>query len=98
MLKLFKIQGVELSFGIACHPHLNGQSEVVNNYVENFIKCFTRDRPWDWFQWVPMAKWWYYTTLHSSTWLTPLQALYGYPPPKLTNYVTKVEEAVEEAL
>lgn len=43
-----------------------------------------------------MAKW-YNITYHMSTKLTPFEALYDYPPPKLANYIshTTQSEAVE---
>ena len=41
-----------------------------------------------------MAEFWFNTNFHTSTKLTPFEALFGYPPPKLLDYIlgtTKVE-------
>jgi hypothetical protein len=34
-----------------------------------------------------MAEWWYNTNHHSSTGLTPFEAIYGYPPFSLLSYI-----------
>lgn len=50
--------------------------------------------------WIPLAEWLYNTNQHSSTEITPFEALYGYPPPRLLTYIpglTKVE-VVEQIL
>jgi len=46
-------------------------------------------KPTAWTQWLPMAEWWYNTNHHSSIELTPFEALYGYPPPRLLSYVSR---------
>jgi hypothetical protein len=43
------------------------------------------DRKWS--SWLLLAEWWYNTNHHSSTGLTPFEAIYGYPPPVLLSYV-----------
>jgi hypothetical protein len=49
-----------------------------------------------WAVWLPLAEWWYNTSHHSSTGLTPFQAIYGYTPPTLLSYVpgTTANQAV----
>ena len=34
-----------------------------------------------------MAEFWFNTNFHSSTKLTPFEALFGYPPPRLMDYI-----------
>lgn len=47
-----------------------------------------------------MAEWWYNTCSHSATGLSPFEAIYGVPPPRLLSYVkgTTKAQAVEEHL
>jgi hypothetical protein len=47
-----------------------------------------------------MAEWWYNTNHHSSMGITPFEALYGYPPPRLLLYVsgTTASTAVDAQL
>lgn len=47
----------------------------------------TRETPSQWFQWLPLAKWWYNSSFHSSIQLTPYEALYGQPPPTHMSYL-----------
>ena len=45
-------------------------------------------------EWLPLAEFWFNTNFHTSTKLTPFEALFGYPPPKLLDYIlstTKVD-------
>ena len=37
--------------------------------------------------WLPLVEFWFNTHFHSSLKLTPFEALYGYPPSKLVDYV-----------
>lgn len=93
--ELFKAQGAKLEFSMAYHQQTDGQSEAVNKSLETYLRCFVGDWPKDWVRWVPLAEWWYNTTQHTSTRLTPFEALYGYQHPKLISYVpgtTKAEE------
>lgn len=84
--ELFRLQGTTLCMSFAYHPQSNGQTEVVNRCVENYLRCFTSDRPSAWSKWLPLAEWWYNTTFHVSTGITPYEALYGQKPPHLVHY------------
>lgn len=44
---LFKTQGTKLAYGTAYQPQTNGQTEIVNNWLENYLRCFVGDRPKD---------------------------------------------------
>lgn len=58
------------------------------------------ERPKDWALWIPLVELWYNTTKHSSNQCTPFEPLYGFLPPKLTNYLPKSSpiEAVDASL
>jgi hypothetical protein len=40
--------------------------------------------PKKWAAWLPLAAWWYNTSFHTSLKCTPFEALYGYPPPQIS--------------
>jgi hypothetical protein len=42
--ELFKIQSTKLCLNIAYHPHTDDQIEVVNKYLETYLRCFTSER------------------------------------------------------
>lgn len=45
----------------------------------------TSNRPTQWNKWLPLAEWWYNTTFHTATGMSPFKALYGVDPP-IANY------------
>ena len=65
----------------AYHPQTDGQMEVVNKCVESYLRSFVIDKQNRWLQWLHLAEWWYNCAYHTSTKMTPFQALYGYAPP-----------------
>ncbi|GKV48666.1 hypothetical protein SLEP1_g55467 [Rubroshorea leprosula] len=85
--ELFKLQGVELQCSSAYHPQTDGQTEVVNRCLENYLRCMTGDRPTEWSKWLPLAEWWYNTNFHTATQISPFEVLYGFPPPLHIVYV-----------
>ncbi|GKV13501.1 hypothetical protein SLEP1_g24501 [Rubroshorea leprosula] len=56
--ELFKLQGVELQCSSTYHPQTDGQTEVVNMCLENYLRCMNGDRPIEWSKWLPLAEWW----------------------------------------
>jgi len=38
-------------------------------------------------KWLPLAEWWYNTSFHTATKMTPFMALYEYHPPSITSYL-----------
>jgi len=79
--EMFNMQGVNLLYSSAYHPQTDGQTEIVNKCVENYLRCMTGDNPNQWARWLSLAEWWYNTNFHSSTQLTPCEVLYGFAPP-----------------
>uniref|UniRef100_A0A2N9J200 Integrase catalytic domain-containing protein n=1 Tax=Fagus sylvatica TaxID=28930 RepID=A0A2N9J200_FAGSY len=98
--ELFKIQEVELAMSSSYHPQTDGQTEVVNRSLEQYLRAFAGDKPSLWVHWLPMAEFWFNTNYHTSTKMTPFEALYGYEPPTVMDYIpgtTKVA-AVDDYL
>ncbi|PKI45685.1 hypothetical protein CRG98_034001 [Punica granatum] len=60
---------------------LGKETEIVNKGLETYLRCMTGDKPAAWAKWLSMAEWWYNTTYHSSTRVTPFEGLYGFQPP-----------------
>ena len=60
----------------------------------------TGDKPKEWSKWLPLAKWWYNTSFHCSSKMTPFEVVYGFKSPTYTSYIpgeTSVA-AVDQAL
>ncbi|XP_075102818.1 uncharacterized protein LOC142177568 [Nicotiana tabacum] len=53
----------------------------------DFIEGLPQSQPKYWAHWLPLAEWWYNTTYHSATKLTPFEVLYGQKPPLHMPYI-----------
>ena len=84
---LFRMQGTQLCMSSSYHPQTDGQSEVVNRTLEQYLRCFAGKQPRKWVEWIPWAEFSYNTSNHSSTKITPFEAVYDIPPPSLLTYV-----------
>ena len=84
--EFFKMSGTKLQLSSAYHPQTDGQTEVVNRCVEQYLQCFVHQWPTKWSLYLPWAEYWYNTTYHISTGMTPFQALYGRLPPTIPSY------------
>ena len=99
-----KIQGLELAMSSTYHPQTDGQTKVVNKVVnrslEQYLQAFATTKPTAWVEWLPLAEFWFNTNFHSLTKITPFKALYGYPLPRLLDYIpgTTMVEVVDDHL
>ena len=61
---------------------------------------FASEKKCQWVQWFPLDEWWYNTTYHATTKMTPYEAIYGQQPPSLTSYLlgTSKVQGVEDLL
>lgn len=81
--ELMSSLGVKLNMSTAYHPQSDGQTERVNQCLENYLRgmCYNQQKKWH--KWLSMAEWWYNSCYHSAIKTTPFRALYGYDPPQL---------------
>lgn len=78
--ELFKAMGTELHYSTAYHPQTNGQSERVNQCLEQYLRCAVQDNPKRWRRWIPMAEFWYNSSYHTALGCSPFKALYKRDP------------------
>lgn len=79
-------------------PQTDGQTKVINHFLEKYLRGFIGDQPWKWFDWIPWTEYNYKTSIHFSTKMTPFKAMYGIPPPSFLKCVlgtSKVQEINE---
>ena len=79
--------GTKLHYSSAYHPQSDGQTEVANRCLEQYLRAFTSDQPSLWHKYLPLAELCYNTTHHSTIGMSPHQALYGYNPNLLPTYI-----------
>ena len=68
---LGKLLGMKLSPSTAYHPQTDGQTECVNQEIEQFLCLFVNHRQDDWSEWLPLAEFSYNNRIHAATRLTP---------------------------
>ena len=95
---LFKSLGVKLHFSTSYHPKIDGQTERVNQCLENYLRSMAFLQPKKWHSWLALAEWWYNTSFHTSLNMTPFQALYGRTPPMLAESLLPQDEASQSLL
>jgi hypothetical protein len=78
--ELFKAMGTLLHYSTAYHPQTDGQSERVNQCLEQYLRCAVQDNPKRWCRWIPMAEFWYNSSYHTTLGCSPFKALYKIEP------------------
>jgi hypothetical protein len=81
-----------LHLSTAYHPQIDGQTEVVNKCLETYLRCFSFERKNQWAQWLPLVEWWYNASYHTTTHMTPFEAVYGQKPPFVLSYMLGVSK------
>jgi transposase InsO family protein len=96
--ELFSCLGTQLAHSSSYHPQSDGKTEIVNKCLEGYLRCFVSDKQTQWFKWLPLVEWWYNTSFHTATKMTPFMALYGYHPPSITSSLKEKSkvQAVED--
>jgi hypothetical protein len=71
MKELHRLLGIETASSTAYHPQTDGQTERVNQELEQYIRVFVGERQDDWYSLLPLAEFSYNNHIHSSTQHTP---------------------------
>lgn len=85
--ELFRLSGTQLHMSTAYHPQSDGQTEVVNCTLEQYLRAYVHHKPSQWFRYLHLTEWSYNPTIHSITSFTPFEVIYGHPPPTIVDYV-----------
>jgi hypothetical protein len=77
---LINVVGTKLHYSTTYHPQTDGQTERVHQCLEQYLRCAVQDEPKTWRRWLPMAKFLYNTSHHTSIDCSPYKALYRTEP------------------
>lgn len=80
MRHLLKCLHVKSSLSTAYHPRTDGQTERMNQEVEQYLRLYTSRRQDDWVKHLPLAEFAINSREHSATHQSPFFMLYGYHP------------------
>jgi hypothetical protein len=77
LIKRLKITAL---LSIAYHPETDGQTEIANSFLEQYLRGHVSYLQDDWMRWLPLAEFAINNTLNESLKITPFFANYGYHP------------------
>ena len=77
---LFNLLGVEVRLSSAFHPQTDGQSERVNQVLEQYLRCSINHLQDNWVELLPLAEFAYNNAEHSSTKQSPFFTNYAQHP------------------
>jgi hypothetical protein len=79
--ELFRLVGTELATSTTYHPQTDGKTEIVNKWVEMYLRNYVGGQQRTWVRWLHMDEYCYNTTYHMSIKMSLFRALYGYDAP-----------------
>jgi hypothetical protein len=71
--------GTQLNLSTAYHPEIDGQTERVNQVMEDMLRMYVMDNQTQWEKHLPLVEFAYNKSYHSSIGMPPYEALYGRP-------------------
>jgi hypothetical protein len=74
---LHQAMGTKLDFSSAYHPQTDGQTERVNQIMEDMLRACVLTYGKDWEQSLPYAEFSYNNSYQASLGMSPFEALYG---------------------
>eukprot|EP00253_Pinus_taeda_P030099 PITA_30099 len=74
---LFAELGTQLNFSTAYHPQTDGQTERVNQMVEDMLRAYVMQQPTRWEDYLHLVEFAYNNGYHTSTQMSPFEVLYG---------------------
>jgi transposase InsO family protein len=71
------VMGTTLTFGTAYHPQTDGQTERVNQILDDMLRACTIIYGKDWETCLPFSEFSYNNSFHATIGMSPFEALYG---------------------
>ena len=80
MRELNNLLGIQTKLSTAYHPQADGQTERINQELEQYLRVFINHRQEQWPDWLGMAEFVYNNKIHAATKISPFKANYGQDP------------------
>eukprot|EP00253_Pinus_taeda_P035992 PITA_35992 len=74
---LFADLGTQLNFSTAYHSQTDGQTERVNQVVEDMLRAYVMQQPTRWEEYLHLVEFAYNNGYHTSTQMSPFEVMYG---------------------
>ena len=75
--ELNNLLGIQTKLSTAYHPQTDGQTERINQELEQYLRVFINHRQEQWPDWLGMAEFAYNNKIHMATKISPFKANYG---------------------
>ena len=75
--ELNRMLGIEMRLSTAFHPQIDGQTEQMNQELEQYLRFFIEHRQKDWLEWLAAAEFTVNNKVHTATKVSPFMANYG---------------------
>jgi len=80
MRELNKMLGIKTKLSTAFHPQTDGQTERMNQELEQYLQMFIDHHQDHWLEWLGMAEFAYNNKVHAGTKVSPFEANNGQNP------------------
>ena len=80
MRELNNLLGIQMKLSTAYHPQTDGQTERVNQELEQYLRVFINHRQEQWPDWLGMVEFTYNNKIHTATKTSPFKTNYGQDP------------------
>jgi transposase InsO family protein len=74
-----EVLGTQLNFSTAYHPETDGQTERMNQTLEDMLRMYVMDQQKRWEEFLPLVKFAYNNSYQSTIKMAPFEFLYGRP-------------------
>jgi hypothetical protein len=78
--ELMKLLNIKLNLSTAFHPQSDGQTECVNQVLEQYLRIYCDYTQDNWYNLLPLAEFAYNNSQHTTTKISPFYANKGYHP------------------
>jgi len=75
--ELNRMLGIKMKLSTAFHPQTDGQTERINQELEQYLQFFIENRQKDWPEWLVVAEFTINNKVHTVTKVSPFMANYG---------------------
>jgi hypothetical protein len=90
--------GIACGFSTSHHPQTDGQTERVNQVLEDYLRHYVKPLQTDWDKHLSMAEFAFNNSFHESTQNTPFRVVYGVDPLTPVSLLTPQEALTQENL
>ena len=77
MRELNRMLGIKTKLSIVFHPQTDGQTERMNQELEQYLRLFVEHRQRDWPEWLALAEFAVNNKTYTATKMLPFMANYG---------------------